>query len=289
VEAIDSLGKELLTKQTTIKYFKTNLERELKVLKTRIEEEKEAQEKKIWNLEKELEALKNFEAENTEKQQKRNEYEKERQKSWKAIKCQEVVDLEHAKVYIQTLEFEVVQCYQDLSRKDDLRIRTQSLLNLERRKNQLLQINVDTETLRGNKHYVKWENEHQAHSATVRAQGQLQIKLVKRNQELEALVPSSLPSTSSWWRIDQHINRSVNFVSEAIGDTFIASKVYIGFGLKVVFWVALVGIVWTIASFFWGITSFLGLFTALFRGLTWKKKSAPAPTVIPEPTLLVEQ
>jgi hypothetical protein len=118
-----------------------------------------------------------------------------------------VVDLEHAKVYIQTLEFEVVQCYQDLSRKDDLRIRTQSLLNLERRKNQLLQINVDTETLRGNKHYVKWENEHQAHSATVRAQGQLQIKferleqeherLVKRNQELEALVPSSLPSTSS--------------------------------------------------------------------------------------------
>jgi hypothetical protein len=47
VKAIEQLGSELLTKQTTIKYFKTNLERELKVLKTRIEEEKEAQEKKI--------------------------------------------------------------------------------------------------------------------------------------------------------------------------------------------------------------------------------------------------
>ena len=298
VEAVDQLGKELLTKQTTIKYFKTNLERELKVLKTRIEEEKKAQEKKIWNLEKELQALRNFEAENIEKQRKQNEQEEENKKSWKAIKCQEVVDLEQARAYIQTLEYEIIQTYQDLSRKNDLHILTQALLNLEREKRQVLQINVDTETLRGNKNYAKWEEEYQAHSSTVRQQGFLQIKidrleqenekLVQRNQELAGLVPTTFP-TSSWWRIDHHINRSVSFLSEAIGDTFIASKVYIAFGLKVIFWVALVGIVWTMASFFWGITSFLGLFTGLFRALTWKKRSAPAPIAPENETSLTKQ
>jgi hypothetical protein len=259
VEAIDSLGKELLTKQTTIKYFKTNLERELKVLKTRIEEEKEAQEKKIWNLEEEIRNLKEAEAKLLEKEKLEAEDKEERRRSWKAIKCQEVVDLEHAKAYIRTLECEVAQCYQELEKDNRLYNLTKVLFDSERKKNQNLQINVDTETLRGNKHYVKWENEHQAHSATVRAQGQLQVnfehleqenqRLTQRNQELAALVPSSLPSTSSWWRIDQHINRSVSFLTEAIGDTFIASKIYIAFGLKVVFWVVLVGIVcWTVSK-----------------------------------------